>query len=77
MYDVITFTRSERGGSFKFTTNWSDTGLYASEREPPVIPIVRHLFFIIYFSYFIHNGKYTRPPPIHPPSLYLHTVPSR
>ena len=29
-------------GGFEFTTNWSYTGLYAFEREPPVIPVVCH-----------------------------------
>ena len=40
--DLITFTRSKRGG-FEFTTNWSYTGLDAFEHEPPVIPVVHHL----------------------------------
>ena len=42
MYDLITFIRSKRRGGFKFTTNWSYTGLDAFEREPPVIPVVCH-----------------------------------
>ena len=43
MYDLITFSRSKKKGGFEFTTDWSYTGLYAFECEPPVIPVVHHL----------------------------------
>ena len=42
MDDLITFTRSKRGGCFEFTTDRSYTGLDTSEGKLPVIPVVCH-----------------------------------
>ena len=47
-------------GGFKFTTNWSYTGLDAFECDPPVIPVVRHLFG----SNFLFSEKYNTVLPI-------------
>ena len=53
MDDLITFTRSKRGGCFEFTTDRSYTGLDTSEGKLPVIPVACH--FLVMISHFLKD----------------------